>query len=488
MRLLVNSGPGTGKTFTASSLTCYLRATNKDLWLSRNKHTDEQLAIYRWVENNIPIQHDSKIIAMAYNREAADQLSGLTHKSVECRTAHGWGYKVLNRSYGYIRINNARTFNIIEQHLGQSLASHKDKYKWVATARYLAHLKDELLDPTPENIEKMAEKYDDLASFKPHQDMTSQIQTIMPMVKKPDRKVGIEYIDQVWLALFLLKSPLYDFCIVDECQDLSPSRFLLSQLIAKHAMYVGDPDQAVNAFAGADPYSIDRIRELCDEELPLKLTFRNPPAVVKKLNAFKPTAKLRGLGKPDGVEKRVILNRIAEELTSPYGSHLMVCRTNAPLVRVALRLIKAQIPCRILGDRLIDDLKNIVKNRKGTTLDDFSSALDKYEQYVTKDVSPYIAEMVKDKCDCIRMVLPLCTTRQDIEPTLDSFLRPKDPDHVRLSTIHKSKGLEAPNVFILFPPIQSPYAVTPEQIAQEDNLRYVAESRTSLNTYYVVEE
>ena len=59
---------------------------------------------------------------------------------------------------------------------------------------------------------------------------------------------------------------------------------------------------------------------------------------------------------------------------------------------------------------------------------------------------------------------------------------------ITLSTIHRAKGLEAKHVAILFPPVEHPKASTQEQIEQEKNLHFVAESRTSHSLTWVVQE
>ena len=82
--------------------------------------------------------------------------------------------------------------------------------------------------------------------------------------------------------------------------------------------------------------------------------------------------------------------------------------------------------------------------------------------------------------------MSICEEVEDIPERLKKMFDPKkDESHVQLSTIHKSKGKERDNIFILFPPIESHHARTPDQKQQEQNLHYVAITRTKNNLYWV---
>jgi len=58
---------------------------------------------------------------------------------------------------------------------------------------------------------------------------------------------------------------------------------------------------------------------------------------------------------------------------------------------------------------------------------------------------------------------------------------------VTLSSIHRAKGLEADNVFILRPDLlPHPAAKSPEQLQQESNLKYVAVTRAKNTLTWVL--
>lgn len=506
--LAVNAGPGTGKTYTATAIPRYMRATNKEAFLENNKHTDEQRAIWEWSQSEIIptiVDHQGNpriptFLYAAYNADMVPEVEPLvpspkTPYGVEVRTIHGAGYKILNSKYGYLKINSNRGIHIVESLTGKNFYQMKDRFKWLSTLRFIEKLKDECLPLTVENFEAMKNKYDGLANMAIHDESISQAKQIVEAMGKIDRSLGIEYIDQVWLAMFACKTPVYDIGIIDECQDLSPARLRLVQRLCHNLIFVGDPDQAINAFAGADPHAFDKIREICHAELPLKVSFRNPTNIITKANTLmlnriipdiKKRVMLRGIKTEAGKELQISISNLISHLPKQLSNALIVCRYNAPLIACALKLYKSQIPCTILGKSLVDNLCSIVTGRKASTLHELDSKLDQYEEMTCRSVPSHIQEIIKDKIACIRLVMPLCEDVDDISSKLKDMFKPrKSEDHVQLCTIHKSKGKERDYIFILFPPIESHYATTPEQRQQEQNLHYVAITRTKQDLFWI---
>lgn len=507
LRLVVNAGPGTGKTYTATSLIHYLRAPKKDVFLKNRPHTEEQRAIWEYVDETLAKQnfdpHSSKILYAAYNREAVEDVKSKLPEKVGAHTIHGAGYQVVNAQQGYVPLNDARGVHLVDRLTGVSFNQNKDRYKWLSTLQYISKLKDELLQPTLENLRKMQAKYDGLLNFAVDDAMPDRIKQLMPLMKTIDRKIGIEYIDQVWLALFLCKTPPYKFGIIDECQDLSPARLALSLLLAENLMFIGDEDQAINAFSGADPDSFDKIRKACNKELQLKTVFRCPPNIIDKANMIAPRAKLRGVKTEPGTVHQVTINDLPatvksrchypskpEELAEVfYKQHLVICRYNAPLINAALKFFKEGVPAVILGQQLVTQLVKLIEKMKAVDLDDLLEKLLSYEDRMLREAPEHLKEVIYDKGDCIRLVINQTESLDTLIPDLKRlFLPKKGTPHVTLCTVHKAKGRESEHVYILFPPVPSSRATTPSQIQQEKNLDFVAHTRTMNTLTYVTQE
>lgn len=182
----------------------------------------------------------------------------------------------------------------------------------------------------------------------------------------------------------------------------------------------------------------------------------------------------------------------------PRGSAIL-CRNNAPLVAFAYSLLHRDVPCRILGKDIGRQLTDLVKKMHATTIDDFLSRLRTWrdreiERCEADDRSP---ERIEDQYNCLcffvqsldessRSVASLLA-KIDLMFTDDASA---DSGRIVLSSIHKAKGLEYENVFILDRngTLPSKYARQDWQLVQERNLLYVAVTRAKLNLFYIASD
>lgn len=188
------------------------------------------------------------------------------------------------------------------------------------------------------------------------------------------------------------------------------------------------------------------------------------------------------------------LGQYSEELFSPPCA--VLCRNNAPLVAFAYGLLQRDVPCRILGRDIGAALSKIVKNMRATTLDDLCDRLGTWytreaDKALKENRSP---ESLQDQYNCITFFI---TGLDEDSRSVASLLAKidlmfgeatdKDLDsRVVLCSIHKSKGLEWPTVFLLDRSlIPSKFATQPWQRKQEANLGYVAVTRSMHTLYYI---
>jgi superfamily I DNA/RNA helicase len=485
--LLVEAGPGCGKTHTITDAYIYQKVPSPETYAKRYGATDEQIAIYDWVKRTYPTNCKTAIY-MAYNNQIVDDMKKKIHPDCDVKTHHGWGYTVIRKKHGYIPINEKRGEFLVQKITNNTLSDLPNKFDWISTLRYVEKLKLELLPATEENLYLLQMKYSDLAPFRIHKEMVPQATRLIQEMKTIDYKQGIQYIDQVWLSLFLLDKPIYQYGFVDECQDLSPVLLELSQRLCENLVFVGDRNQAINAWNGADPFAIERIKTTCEEVLPLKLSFRLTPSHAKNANMLRPTANIRTLpeksdGETAAVAREDTLDLLREKV---YESPLIVCRYNAPLVKLALKMVKEGISCRSLGNSVMDGLITTVENRNASTKSELITKLDKYEELCLRTGNDLTKEITRDKFDAIRYVLQYCDTPADFKPTIKSLMAPKkNVPHISLATVHKAKGLENDNVLILNGPLPSTKAKEPSQIEQEKNVQFVGETRSKHNMYYI---
>jgi DNA helicase-2/ATP-dependent DNA helicase PcrA len=302
-----------------------------------------------------------------------------------------------------------------------------------------------------------------------------------------------------------------DWLIVDEAQDTNPARRLLARKMLTRngrSLWIGDPNQAIYGFTGADNDAMDVIiKEWNATVLKLTVTFRVPKLIVKMAQAFVPEyeaaennveGEYLEFSKDDFYKtfaKTLIQIPSDEPKTQPGPEDtIFLCRNTAPLIQTAFRLIALGVACRVVGKDIGDDILALVTRwRSIKTLRTLRERLGEYLETVTAKLTEagkdQQAESVTDRVETVYAVidaLPAGSTFDDLINKVNELFPKKaskgetERKVIRLMTAHRSKGLEEDTVIAigrkeLFP---SKFATKPEQLQQERNLEYVLITRT----------
>ncbi len=251
---------------------------------------------------------------------------------------------------------------------------------------------------------------------------------------------------------------------VDEMQDVNPAQFrLLTSMLADEPdlFVVGDPNQSVYGFNGADPTLLDRLPELLRGTKVIRLdeNHRCTPQVVAVATAVLRDGAASGAGgdvvpplttRVDGPVPVVVSHGTDQEEAAwaaqraklsrapgrRWSSIAVLTRTNAQLATVQAAMDAARVPSLVAGADLgpASDLRAETGRRDDRDLEDL---------------------VVSDD--------------------------PADRDRVVLTTFHRAKGLQWPTVMVLglgegLMPIGS--AQTPAAVDEERRLLYVALTRS----------
>lgn len=281
-------------------------------------------------------------------------------------------------------------------------------------------------------------------------------------------------------------TPKYDIVFVDECQDLSKAqRELVLCSLAKGGKFVavGDPKQAINGFCGADCNSFYELVKLANNnELPLSVCYRCGKDIIAQAQALVPNIKAF-----EGAANGIV--RHTTELAEIQRGDMVICRKSAPLVGLCLKMIANGISAKVKGTDIAEGLKKLIEKMKAKNIHYLYDKLDNELENIRKraerqgitntDNCPSVLAF-KDKIECIRVIAETCTSIAQVVAKLDNlFSDYKSNNMVMLSTIHKAKGLEADNVFIIVPN-KLPLTFKGQQeweLEQEYNLKYVAITR-----------
>jgi superfamily I DNA/RNA helicase len=282
----------------------------------------------------------------------------------------------------------------------------------------------------------------------------------------------------------------FDNVLIDEAQDSSIPRILLAERMLAEGgrlFAVGDRNQSIYGFAGADASAMQNIVERFDcTVLRLSVSFRCPCAVVWYAQQFVGLHIEPAPDAEEGISRRISLYPGWWRDDKPKPHDAILCRFNAPLVGLAFAFLREGIPCRMAGrDELGATLKQLAKRGDSRTIDAIEARLRDWLEEEIKVArlrdKPARANAAHDTVDTMQTIIDRCRDMgqhavTDLVAEIDRlFVKPKQPA-VLLSSIHKAKGKEWPRVYWMQ---TMPRFIQPQewQQQQEMNLKYVAATR-----------
>lgn len=241
-------------------------------------------------------------------------------------------------------------------------------------------------------------------------------------------------------------------------------------------------------FRGADPRSMDKIKETFNcAELPLSISYRCPKRVVEIAQRYDPTIEAAPTAIEGTIEHR------GDALSAPYQvGDMVLCRYNAPLLKIAYSLISRRIAVTMVGRDIAVGLKALLQKIGGKTPNEI---LNNAIGYQTRQMalmeenceSPEKIESLVDRIEAIRTIVTSAhnaTTVSDIENEIEALFTDKDRC-VKLSSIHRAKGLETHHVYIVDHDVVRRRSQSADAAKQETNARYIAVTRAQKALYFV---
>jgi superfamily I DNA/RNA helicase len=280
-------------------------------------------------------------------------------------------------------------------------------------------------------------------------------------------------------------------------------------------IFVGDRHQAIYGFRGADTHAIDTIaRRFGTQSLPLHVCWRCPTAVISFAQSLVPYIHARP-GAPTGVVGRHaeadLIRFLAERNLNV--THLVLCRVNAPLVELAMKLFDRDIPCHLKADAFQAALLKLlqqVREAHWIKVNTLSDRLKRYRDWKRQNQLEQGEELIEknDQMESLMVIVDALQRRRaavtelQVEQVINQIFQPdlagghqlSAPDGqqhglIRLSTIHQCKGQEEDVIYLIKPSLlPHPAASDPWQLEQEDNLKYVAITRAKQEFHLIMDE
>jgi len=511
--LLLDAGPGSGK--TKSLVEGYKWTLTRQL--GGFVPTQEQIDFFFELAHTYGKVPPEKVCFIAFNKEVEKKLNDMSLPG-GCRawTFNGLGASCIIKKWKHQRLDKLRGQKLLQECIGRDFKhlGAAEKRRYLLLLKYIENMKEELLPVTFDSLEFVRKKYSLQQLPEDPEANLLLIERLMGKMSIPNGEV--EYKDQIWLALRALPEPRFDLAFVDEAQDLSTLRLEFALKVAKNVVFCGDPYQSINAFAGADFGAFEKLRQVCYKTMPLKTCFRCPPNHIDHFNTIRP-ARIKAFKTNPGPIETLELHELPirvklfqdsarqfvddheplpQEIpphfpvieAANFENYMILSRTNAKLLRAGLQLLRHDVPTKIVKRE--DDSVSLVQ-----MLNDF---FDEVKQPTTEATMVHLDALMNkanampynqgialyDKCECLKVIIKDCKKQQLVPAILEKLDRSVN-GAIRLCTIHKAKGLEAHFIFILFPPIRHEKATTPDQIEQEINLEFVAESRSQYYKAYI---
>lgn len=453
-----------------------------------------------------PIASDQKVCLLAFNKAIADELASKVPSSVHAKTIHALGLQCCHQNVNKVTVDRNRVKveeDIIELYPkdqfekmpNESSRAHNSRYyAMVASLRKFVSLTKNYGFRTVDidSLGLIASTYD--IPVQVTEETTQQINTLLDC--SFNDTAFVDFDDMIWLPIVHgWKLPKYDLVGVDEAQDLNPLRQQFVERVGNRTMVIGDSRQAIYGFCGADTKSMQTMRNSLAKrgkvtELPLNITRRCPKSHVAIANSIFPGALEAA---PEAPEGTVGTSHLSTLINTVQAQDFVLSRTNAPLVWLALQLVKAKRPVVILGRDFCEGLKYIIRQSGGDTQSEWISNLRnwyaeqmaKFEGESPKQVR--MREMISDKYHSIISVAGECSSANSAIAQLDELFGERSfPNAAVLSTIHKAKGLEANRVFVTHPHLlPHPMAKMDWEIVQEMNLKYISVTRSKTHLEWV---
>jgi hypothetical protein len=312
---------------------------------------------------------------------------------------------------------------------------------------------------------------------------------VLELSKVRDSEGRISFNDQVWLPVVMgWVMPIYDIAILDEAQDCNAPQFAMVRKCVKpggRIGAVGDDWQAIYYFRGAlkDGMAI-MIRELNAKVFPLTITRRCPKVVVRMMQALVPDFKSAD-DAPEGSFSEMALDNLTG---SVKVGDVILSRYNAPMMPIALQLLRKGIPARVEGRDIGAQLKAIVTRMNARSVPQFVSKLAAWvDRSIARSKNSKNAEaklqLIQDQAATLEALADGVANVREISERIDRLFQNTDGDSVPaviLSSVHKAKGLEWNRVHLL---IETFKQQTGE--GEEARLFFVACTRTKQDLIFV---
>lgn len=464
-----------------------------------------------------------RAIFLAFNKDIATELGRKLPKHVHSKTLNSLGWGICKRFADGVNghpiefkdfTNGYKHHNIIRE-----LFTKPEVKEYSAHVRWVVSMCQSLgVVPTGRDDVVSVSEYDDSDvslnaiverfAYDLPLPIRSKVFSMARVVlnKTIDNVIQVNFDEQKYFPVIMPEmaglAPKYDVVMIDEVQDVNDVDLALIKMILKPngiVVGVGDNRQSIYGFRGADTQATAKFKAAFDAaELPLSISYRCASNIVAEACKIYPELEAA----PDAIDG-VVSNLGTYEGVEFEGDDMVICRNNAPTISLAYRLIADRIPVFVKGRDIGRNLISVIEKAKAVDVADLAREMRDWvrtQVEIIREENPDnddAVQRITDRFDSIMVFIThntdgqVSTVISDIEELFSTRTKDADDEYlmrgkVVLSSIHKSKGLEADRVYILDKFLIGSRAATGSwQMEQENNLAYVAITRAKKALHYV---
>ena len=448
-----------------------------------------------------------RVLFLAFNKsiqlEIEEKLKNKGLKNGKALTLHSLGLSAIKTYYKPV-INNNKKWEIInrfkrihktdlrrmsykkQMNLIFTLMEMLDVYRIYYSNSFEILIEDmKAMGKYPEVNEELRDYWEHIKEL--YQEMT---------FKEREESVEVDFLDMIFLPVVIddINIPVKPYYLfIDECQDLNivQHRFinkLIGQGDIKKWVAVGDKNQSIYGFSGSYSSSFNMFLNRDNtKSFPLDVCYRCSSKVLQEANNVYDVMDFYEGNETGNVGT-------IQDISEIQDDSLVLCRNTAPLLKIYFELLGQERKVFIKGKDILTPTISFLKPYQKSKI-----------QRVISETMKEIREVEDKKNDRERIRFYVLTNHLENFQILISNIslennkvseliyklkqlsyQAKEPEAIELSTIHKSKGRESDVVYILEEDlIPSPFAITEDQLIQEQNLKYVARTRAKKELYYL---
>lgn len=434
-------------------------------------------------------------IFLAFNKSISEELGRRLPNNVKASTLHSCSLSALCKAFSLdFRLNDSKNF---------SLAKEKMDFKGIHPKRIpgiimkVCKLYDLMrFNLVPDNIEAviaLGERYGEEAD----EELAKRAIELRSLnlriadnyfLNNGGGKLPIDFTDMLYYAtryIDIKDFKQYNVVMLDECQDISPLQFEVVKMCKTprgRLIAVGDEKQSIYSFMGSNLDSLQAIKNSPNTvTLPLSMTYRCAESIVDEACKVFHCGIVAAPGAPKGLVGNGTIYEARE-------GDFILCRNNAPLVDAFISLIRNGKKCSIIGKEFGDQLVSLIDSVDD--IFDLEKILLDLEEKLSKKglknpTKTEAYDKVNEKVNVLLSLYEYFGSLDKVRSVIYDIFVENASRGIILSTIHKSKGLEADRVFFLEPGlIPSKYAVAELAVYAEKCLKFVGITRARKELIY----